>query len=651
METISRSLLTFLLNSLWQIPAIAGVAWLATRLMRNGPATHRHAVWVTALFAAILLPLASVNSGEHESRMPFSAPHPPEISRSSAVPTAPLATAPSTRRTISYAQTTATVLAAGYLLFLLFGMAKLLWAWARTVQIRDTAEIPAPPLLMRRVWDRCQQAFGLYDVELLCSANLPSPAAAGAWRKCIILPSSLFSTTSEEVLTTAIGHEMAHLARHDFGWKVVYELLSLPVAFHPACWLILRGIEETREMACDELVTQKLLDADVYARSIVSIAATMTAIPRPGYSLGVFDGDILEQRIRRLLHRPALNLKRARLLLAGGLASLALCVAISSGVALRAQAQAGSRAEIEARVKAAEALVSQAMEKRGEPQLMDQAKRAMLDILAIDPANQEGLNGMLVLSNLAKQPAEARQWALKMVALYPNEKTSYYCVGFADWSIVYPHLQAVRTAAGMRPEDTNFIPDPITRANLRSEVGPLIDEGMQMLDKALQMDPQYADAAAYLNLVYRLKANIVETAAESKAAIAQADEWVGKALAAKKVAPASPAAGSWTSAPPPPPPPPPPPISDTAVASEAPMPAMHNNAERPGTFWQVVGGTAMPAKMLIADLKAAGFPAGAMMTGRDKEVRVMVGPFANDEARDAAKSRMDSLGYRVLRAW
>jgi len=44
METISY-LLTFLLNSLWQIPRIAAVAALACRLMRNGPAGHRHAVW------------------------------------------------------------------------------------------------------------------------------------------------------------------------------------------------------------------------------------------------------------------------------------------------------------------------------------------------------------------------------------------------------------------------------------------------------------------------------------------------------------------------------------------------------------------------------------------------------------------------------
>jgi hypothetical protein len=52
METISRTLLTFMLNALWQVPLAAAVAALGCRVMRGGPAWHRHALWVAALFAA-----------------------------------------------------------------------------------------------------------------------------------------------------------------------------------------------------------------------------------------------------------------------------------------------------------------------------------------------------------------------------------------------------------------------------------------------------------------------------------------------------------------------------------------------------------------------------------------------------------------------
>src|ERR1051325_9595476 len=60
METISRSLLTFLLNSLWQIPLAATLAVLSCRLLRKSPANHCHLFWVAALGIAVLLPLASV---------------------------------------------------------------------------------------------------------------------------------------------------------------------------------------------------------------------------------------------------------------------------------------------------------------------------------------------------------------------------------------------------------------------------------------------------------------------------------------------------------------------------------------------------------------------------------------------------------------
>src|SRR3954451_7079656 len=77
METISRTLLTFLLNALWQVPLAWAVAALACRFMPNGPARHRHAVWVAALAAAFLLPALSVRAPRQavtEIAMPAASP-------------------------------------------------------------------------------------------------------------------------------------------------------------------------------------------------------------------------------------------------------------------------------------------------------------------------------------------------------------------------------------------------------------------------------------------------------------------------------------------------------------------------------------------------------------------------------------------------
>jgi TonB family protein len=430
---------------------------------------------------------------------------------------------------------------------------------------------------------------------MLFSAEISGPVAAG---RTVILPQSLLAEPSQDVLTTAIGHEMAHIARRDFACKLAYELLYLPLSFHPAAWLIRRGIEQTREMACDELVTLRLLDAGVYARSIVSIAAQMTALPRPGYTLGVFDGDILEERIRRLLEKPSANLKRARLLLAGGLAALALCAVAASSLSLTARAQGAAgdmikqgeaaiakgdyktaAAQFEAAVRfepsnlkaklfLATALLQQYTPGSGASSpLVASARKQFLDVLTVEPSNKEALHGMMNLTANTKQFAESREWAQKAVQADSTDAAGYYMAGFVDWSMTYPDYMRARAAAGMKPPDPGIIPDAAQRQNLRAQHGAQIEDGLHMLDMALQLVPDYSDAMAYINLLDRIKAAMADNDADYQALTAQADDWVGKALEAKRKNAAAARSGQPASAgelrpmmaPPPPPPPPPPP--------------------------------------------------------------------------------------------
>ena len=69
-------------------------------------------------------------------------------------------------------------------------------------------------------------------------------------------------------------------------------------------------------------------------------------------------------------------------------------------------------------------------------------------------------------------------------------------MGYLDWAIVYPEMQAARKAANMEVTDI-WIRDAAGRARLRPELMPKIEEGMKMLYKALDLDPQYDDAMAW----------------------------------------------------------------------------------------------------------------------------------------------------------
>ena len=58
---------------------------------------------------------------------------------------------------------------------------------------------------------------------------------------------------------------------------------------------------------------------------------------------------------------------------------------------------------------------------------------------------------------------------------------------------------------------------------------------MKNLDKALQIDKDYDDAMAYMNLLIREKADLDETPEQYKADVEKADVWVQKALETKKM--------------------------------------------------------------------------------------------------------------------
>lgn len=353
METLSRLVLTFLLNALWQVMLLALVAALGARLLKRSPARYRHLVWVMALGLGFLLPAASAllregqavrlpmivapSGGTELSSLPALPPAPESEPRlTQATPQAHSRMTESWRwlqgrlksgRLVHISPPWAWVVLGFYVFSLVMHIGRLLWAWRKTKALRAKADAREIPASLAAVAARCQAEFGLAGrVEILCSPGASSPLVVGARRPIIILPENFFESWAGEELTSALCHEMAHIRRQDFLLNLLYEVFSLPIAFHPANWFIKRRIEQTRELACDELAAGRLVSPSTYARALVSLARAMSNVsppPRPQYTLGVFDANILEERIMRLLdQRPRASARRARFLL--GLAATAL---------------------------------------------------------------------------------------------------------------------------------------------------------------------------------------------------------------------------------------------------------------------------------------------------------------------------------------
>jgi len=327
MRNIMQAVLTFLLNGVWQIAAVALFAVLGNYLLRS-VTRYRHIVWVASLALSLLLPLISsaafqtfetspvVNNRDQISEPLAIAPALPELTR----PVAKTATSG-----FHVSGRVAIALLAIYLLVICYRSAKLFSAALKTRTVKQGASELTPEGNLSKIIERCQREFGVKKVRFLSSPSLPAAATLGIFRPLVILPEELLRAGDDNALAAAIGHELVHISRHDYLLNLIYELIFLPLSFHPAAALIKRRITQTRELRCDELVSERLLHPEVYARSLVRLAGLAMPFTRRAQTMivGISDADILEVRIMSLLkqkhsklHRAVLGLMLAAVLLA-----------------------------------------------------------------------------------------------------------------------------------------------------------------------------------------------------------------------------------------------------------------------------------------------------------------------------------------------
>ncbi len=172
----------------------------------------------------------------------------------------------------------------------------------------------------------------------------------------------------------------------------------------------------------------------------------------------------------------------------------------------------------------------------------EQAVAAFEDVLRIDPNNPTAIASIAQVYYNMKDFDKAKEYQERRIQLEPNNPEPYYWVGSINWSICYAKVGQVRKDLNLNapkdPKEPNVLP-PLpekVRKDLADKNGPLVDEGLKALQKAIELKPNDFDTMAYLNLMYRQKAEIDPDAASREADLKAADDWVQKALALKKQA-------------------------------------------------------------------------------------------------------------------
>jgi tetratricopeptide (TPR) repeat protein len=158
-------------------------------------------------------------------------------------------------------------------------------------------------------------------------------------------------------------------------------------------------------------------------------------------------------------------------------------------------------------------------------------------LLGIDPNNLPAIDGIgSLLFQMGGQPfspelfQESKSYHQRHIQVRPEDPEPYYWIGVIDWTLAFRANGVLRQRFNIGVTKLGAA-DPLPpelREQYAQEYGATIDEGIESINHAIKLKPDYEDAIAYLNLLYRRKADIAADDAEREKFIQMADDLVDK---------------------------------------------------------------------------------------------------------------------------
>lgn len=177
--------------------------------------------------------------------------------------------------------------------------------------------------------------------------------------------------------------------------------------------------------------------------------------------------------------------------------------------------------------------------------LGEQAVTEFKEVLEKDPKNLNAVDGIgSILFQMAGTPydpkmfEESKKYHQMHIQFKPEDPEPYYWIGVIDWTLSFRGNAELRKDYNEKNikkqvKETDALPASV-RADYVAKYGGLIDEGVDSLKKAIDLRPDYDDAMAYLNLLYRRKADAVDSADQRAELQKQADDLVDKVKEVKQ---------------------------------------------------------------------------------------------------------------------
>lgn len=173
------------------------------------------------------------------------------------------------------------------------------------------------------------------------------------------------------------------------------------------------------------------------------------------------------------------------------------------------------------------------------PENLKMAEMAIANFHLVLEQNPDDVNSLKQVAGIyfsTKKLDDAREWQKKVLAEDPHDPEAAYTIGVIDWTEAHANVLHALSAINLMDDgegNTQALPE--VHALLQQQNSGLIEEGLRYLTQAITDRPDYSDAMAYLNLIYRRKADIDyvnPVLREQDVAIAK--EWSRKGMQARK---------------------------------------------------------------------------------------------------------------------
>jgi len=305
-DSATRFAIAMLLASLWQAPLFALAAWLVLRVQPNANATTRHSVLAAALFASLLLPVATATLATQHRATSASVTGDLALPRS-AVPYRPAKTSPSIptatripsngagsqlvvpaieRASLSIPRWIAFAFVAAWLAGAALVSARLTVSLLHLERLKRDA-LPLSIEYREGLTRWTAATKGTRNVRLCTSEEIDIPIAVGLFDAMILVPKHLLEELEPAEIDAIVLHELAHLRRSDDWFNAAERFTGALLFFNPAILWLAGQLDLEREVACDDWVLQQN-DALPYATCLAKVAETAIWPHRPMTAPGAF---------------------------------------------------------------------------------------------------------------------------------------------------------------------------------------------------------------------------------------------------------------------------------------------------------------------------------------------------------------------------